>query len=489
MKTRANILLVLFLGMLSGCDKGFEELNTNPNQPTIANPDQLFTEAMVISAGQFSTGIHTEIWSLEVWNQQMASITGVSSASDPYAYSADWNDELWMEWYTRILAPLNEVVKLTADDPYLINKHSIARIMRAHTFHRITDLWGDIPYSEAILGINPDGEPILMPVYDAQEDVYADLLNELKTAVAALDASQGEYGAADLLYGGSIDKWTRFGNTLRLRLAIRISGANATLAQEHITELMSNEANLMQSNADGAHFIFVPGNHSPMYDLENSGQGMRNPSHFVVELLKSSQDPRVAIYCEETPQSQVLGTDPYVGVPNLLNSVDLNALSISEFSTSYAGSSWLQVGSPGTTMSYAEACFLKAEVALNGWGGALSAQGYYDEGVRAAMEFVGVADTSIINYLAGAGAFDGTLENIITQKYITLVYRDGYEAFAELRRTGFPILTDVNNAPISMANFPQRLEYPPSEINLNGSNVNAVGEGIGENSTPVWWGQ
>jgi hypothetical protein len=116
-------------------------------------------------------------------------------------------------------------------------------------------------------------------------------------------------------------------------------------------------------------------------------------------------------------------------------------------------------------------------------------QGYYDEGVRAAMEFVGVADTSIINYLAGAGAFDGTLENIITQKYITLVYRDGYEAFAELRRTGFPILTDVNNAPISMANFPQRLEYPPSEINLNGSNVNAVGEGIGENSTPVWWGQ
>lgn len=487
-KTDISVVLVTLLTLLFvGCDKGFEELNENPNQPTTTNPDQLFTEALYMGAGQFLTGAHTEIWSLEVWSQQMADISGVQSAGEPYAFSGDWNDEIWSELYTRVLAPLNEIIKLTEGDPFQINKHSMARIWRAYIFQRITDLWGDVPYSEALSGVNPNGEPILMPSYDAQEDIYANLLIELKEAADAMDAAQGSYASADLLYGGNVDSWRKFANTLRLRMAMRISNANASLAQQVVSDVLADESNTILSNAEGAHFLFAAGDHHPFYELYLSGQGMRNPSHFFVEMLNDLDDPRAGVYFEETPQSQVLGTPPFVGVPNLMTSVELNNISISEFSTSEVGSYWLQVGTPGTTLSYAEACFLKAEAALKGWGGSMTAEGYYDEGVRAAMEMLNVADTSITNYLAGPGAFDGTLENIITQKYITLAYRDGYETFAELRRTGFPTLTDYTGNPVTA--LPQRLSYPPSEINLNGSNVTAVGEGINETTTPVWWAQ
>lgn len=489
MRFKSYIAPFVFVAALLfvACDKGFEELNINPNQPTVANPDYLFTETLHKGAGQFLTGVNTEIWTLQVWNQQMADINGVVSASDPYAYNGQWADQLWEEWYTKVLGPANEIVRITEGDPFLINKHSMARIWRVFAFHRITDLWGDVPYTEALNGVNPNGEPILMPAYDTQADIYEDLLNELKEAVVAMDAAQGSYGAADLLYGGDVDSWIRFGNSLRLRLAMRISSVNPGLAQQVVSELMADESSLMMSNLDGAIFTFNAEDPHPFYELELSGQGMRNPSHFLVELLNGLSDPRLAVYCEETPESQVLGTPPYVGVPNLLSSTDLNALSISEFSTSEVGNYWLNVNTPGELLTYAEVCFLKAEAALNGWGGGLSAQQYYDAGVTAAMEQLGVSSADITAYLSGAGAFDGTLESIITQKYISMVYRNGYEAFAELRRTGFPQLTDYNNNAVT--NLPQRFAYPPSELTLNGSNVNAVGAGINETSTPVWWAQ
>ncbi|MEM7038386.1 MAG: SusD/RagB family nutrient-binding outer membrane lipoprotein [Bacteroidota bacterium] len=168
-----GLLLILLLFTLTSCDKKFEELNENPNQPTTTNPDFLWTEAAVIGAGQFSTGVNTEIWTLMEWTMMMGDINGYPTGGDPYAYSGDWNDQLWQEWYTRLLAPVNEIIRLTEGDAFLINKHSIARIWRAWAFSRITDLWGDVPYFEALRGVNPDGDPILTPVYDGQDVIYA----------------------------------------------------------------------------------------------------------------------------------------------------------------------------------------------------------------------------------------------------------------------------------------------------------------------------
>ena len=139
-------------------------------------------------------------------------------------------------------------------------------------------------------------------------------------------------------------------------------------------------------------------------------------------------------------------------------------------------------------MSYAELSFLKAEAQYNGF----SAGGFqynYEIGVKSAFEEIGLPTDSATVFLANGGAFNGTLEQVITQKWITLAYKDGFEAFAELRRTGFPVLTDHSGAAINWSNFPKRLEYPISEITLNGANVSAVGDGINDFFTPVWWNQ
>ncbi len=489
MKVLKNIkgsFFIAILALIVSCDKDFEDLNTNPNEPTIANANYLFTESLAQGAGQFSTGIHTEIWTLMNWDMHMADINGITSAGNEYAYSNDWNDELWKELYARVLLPVNDVIKITKDDPYLVSKWAMAKIWKVYISHRITDLWGDIPYSDALNGVNENGNPILAPKYDNQKDIYTDLIADLKNAADAIDQSKPSFDQADILYQGSHEKWIKFANSLRLRLAMRISNADPVLAQQVVSELMT-EDNFISSNSEGAHFQFVSNHKHPFFDLYESGQGMRNPSHFFIELLKSMNDPRLEVYAELTESSIVLGTEPYVGVPNLMTSVELNTLGINMFTASEVGSYFLDINTAGTTFSYAEICFLKAEAAHKAWGGSQTTEDYYNEGVRAAMELLGVHDTSITNYLAGATAFDGSLEMIITQKWISFTYRDAYESYAELRRTGFPKLKNYDGSLLDMNNLPQRFKYPPSEISLNWENVSAVGLGIDETTSKVWW--
>ena len=468
------------------CDKGFEELNVNPNAPTIANPDQLFTEALIINAGQFNTAVNTEQWSLQVWTQMMADINGINVGSG-YNYDGGWNDQLWAEWYTRVLSPCSQIIRLTEDDPFLVNKTAIARILRAYAFQRITDLWGDVPYTDALLGFNPDGSPIRAPRYDSQQTVYMGLLAELKEAVAAIDPTKDSFFGADVLYSGDFDAWIKFGNSIRLRMAMRLSEVDPATAQQHVSELLADESTLISSVSEGAHFEFNAEERNPFFELFNSGQGLRNPSHFLIEFLRENNDPRLPIYAQETPSSQVAGTEPFVGVPNQLTLIELNSLGINTFNSSLVGDHFLNITIRGTSMSYAEVCFLKAEAALRGWGGSMSAGDYYNAGVTASMEWVNTPNDSITSFLAGAGAFDGTLENIIEQKWLDCVYTNAYEGFAEWRRTGFPILTDENDNPINTSAVPKRLPYPPSEWVTNGTNVAAVGLSNNDKSTPVWW--
>lgn len=479
-------IAILSVLLFSQCTKDFEDINTNPNQPITAHVDYLFTESLVRGVGDYGTGIHSEMWTFEVWCQMMADINGINNPGDFYPYSGDWNDELWKEWYADALSPINQAVKNTQDKPSQINKHAIARIWRAYLFHRVTDLWGDVPYFDALKGVNDNGSPIMTPQYDKQKDIYLDLIKELKEAKNTLNASEESYGMADLMYQGDINKWKRFANTLRLRLLLRISAAEPTIAETEIKALtLENE--FISANNEGAHFVFNNDNKHYFYEIAVNGQGLRNPSHFFLELLNQNNDPRVGFFAGKTPSSAVLGTPPYVGVPNLKTSTEMSALGFDAFSTSECGSYFLDLNTAGTTLSYAESCLLQSEASLKGWGNGISAEQSYENGIRAHMEYLGLPDTAITNYLQNEVVWNGTLEQIITQKYITLAYRDAYEAFSEFRRTGFPVLKDFEVNPILPSNFPQRLSYPPSELTLNGTNVYAVGEGVNDMKSKVWW--
>ena len=486
---RAPILHFLIASILfiSSCDKGFDDLQNDPTQPSAVNPEFLFTESVRRGMSDDIVGIRTEIWTLMVWNQQMADIRGVATSSDFYNYGAAASDDIWDRWFVGALTNIQEMIRLTEDDPGDVNRLAVARIWKAYLYHRITDLWGDVPYSEA-LQANTD-DILLSPKYDRQEAIYADLLNELKEAAESFDPTLEDVGLADPLFGGDIISWQRFANSLRLRLAIRISNADPSLARQHGEEVI-NSGLLISSEAESARFPHDANNASSIFMLFNTLVDddpviHYYPSEFFINMLEDNDDPRLSVFSDPTEESQIFGMDDFVGVPNLSLNTELE--NFNPFNTSPVDTRFYEEAKESNTLGYAEVCFLQAEAAMLGWGG--SAQERYEAGVTASMSYFGIDQSEITDYLANAGAFDGTLEQIITQKWITFQYTDGFEPFAEYRRTGFPKIVDENGTVIDPNSFPQRLPYPASEILFNNENVTSVGEGINDLYSKVWWAQ
>lgn len=484
MKTFSFLLLICV--SLFSCRKGFEELNMNPNVSTAVDPDALFAYAQNRYHTDYLNGVRTEIWGLNTWMQVQASINGISSAGDEYFISGDALNNTWSLMYADVLGNIEEAIRLTKDDPESVNKLSTYRIYRAYIFHRLTDLWDNIPYSAAHNVINDENQPDFSPSYDTQSVVYQDLISELRSASADFDPSKPNVGAEDWIYRGDVDKWKRFANSLTLRLAMRISDKAPDIALPIIQEL-TNEDHFIRSNQESARFPHSSNARNPLYELENTAQGMYNPSDFLIDMFLADNDPRIARYAEFAPQSVVFGTFEYVGVPSFLLSSDIDPNALNSFTTSYVGSYFLSPDLPGNTFSYAETCFLLAEAALKGYGGNMIAGAYYDLGVRAHMDQLGIAQSEVDDYLNGPGQFNGTLEHIIQQKWKTFVYTDAIELYSEWRRTGFPVLHNAQDQPIDASRVPVRLAYPAIETSLNGPNVMAVGHGINDFFTKVWW--
>jgi hypothetical protein len=308
----------------------------------------------------------------------------------------------------------------------------------------------------------------------------------LESAANQLDEKQSSFTNEDWIYQGDVISWRRFANTLRLRLALRIADAEPELAAQHGTSVLS-EDDMISSNADGAYFPHSSFARGAFYELHNSGQGMRNPSHFFVETMKNDGDPRISWYAEYSPKSEIQGAPDYVGVPNFLLASEINPDELNSFSTSYIGEYFQDEQREGLVMSYAESCFLQAEASLKGWGGSMSTEELYNAGVRAHMEYLDVNTDDIDEYLMGSGQFIGAVEQIAREKWKTFIYTDAIELYAEFRRTGLPVLTDEDGIEVDVDRIPRRFAYPNSELSLNGENVLAVGEGINDFETPVWW--
>lgn len=482
---KVKYILIMCL-VLSSCRKGFEELNMNPNVTTDVDPDALFAYAQFRYHTDYLNGVRTDIWGLNNWMQVQASINGIASAGDEYFISGDAINNTWSIMYADVLGNVDEAMRLTKDDPVNVNKYNTYRIYRAYIFHRITDLWDNIPYTEAHNTINAENTPDLSPAYDPQITVYQDLINELRSAVTAFDQSKPDVGSQDWIYRGDVDKWIRFANSLALRLALRISDKAPDIALPVIQQLIS-ENHFIQSNQGSARFPHSGNARNPFYELHNTAQGMYNPSSFLIEQFNSDSDPRIARYAEYSPQSVVFGTFQYVGVPSFLLSSDIDPNTLNTFTTSYIGDYFLDADLPGTTFSYAETCFLLAETSLKGYGGTLTPEVYYDLGVQAHMEQLTIPQADIDTYLNGPGQFNGTLEHIIEQKWKTFVYVDAIELYSEWRRTGYPVLRDAQGQIVDEGRVPVRLAYPATELSLNSANVTAVGHGINDFFTKVWW--
>ncbi len=503
MKKIYLILIIVLSTAFHSCVKDLGELNKDPNNSTISDPDLLFKYAIKRGMGSYITNSNLEYNGLQQWMMYFAKRNGVEPGNEYPSPSG--GDAFWNESYIDAMNNAEVIIREAGTAPEMTNKKAAAIVWKSFIIHRVTDLWGDAPYSEALSG-NPNLE--FTPVYDSQESIYTQLFQDLATAEAAFDGGMPFFTAeSDLLFGGDISKWKRFANALRFRLAMRISVVNPTLSQQQLNDI--NPEELINDESQSAAFQFNSVFNKPLYEATviryQEGEQYINPSKFLTDLLVNSNDPRIKYILKKTSLSEAFPfIQTYRGVPNLLpynsdiwENYNLDAQLGDPLGkwgdVSRIGEWYLNNDRPMPLFSYAEMCFLKSEAALNGsWPG--DPMEYLKTGVRASMEVINawaespkISEIEISNYLNQLQTAD--LETIITQKYIHFTYENVIEAYADCRRTGFPVLLDYYGEPIDQAIFPKRLKYPYSEFTYNRDNyLPAIDQqGIDSQLTPLWW--
>lgn len=480
---------LIFLLSIFGCAKDFEEMNISPNSPGTMNPDMLITYSQLKAVGEYTMNIGMEQRGIMQWMMYHAARYGYEEGKEYYLPSS--KDDFWNRRYMEALMNVQETINVCGDDLALNNKKQIARIWRSYLFLDLVDLWGDIPFSEALKGTS---HGVLTPKYDTQQNIYVGIVNELLEASASLmnDPNMESFGAADLIYNGDIDKWKKFAHSVCLRIAMRISKVSPQTTSEILNNLKESE--LISSNDDNAEFPFGGDQKNFLFDHYNNQDGFDVycwPSKFLVDLMANSNDPRLEVFFNP---AEIPLFGEYRGIPNLLptghSEWENQEYEDATVFCSTLGNWFLRENTPKLLIGYSEVCLLKAEAALNGWWDE-SAQTLYEEGVEASITYydsAGLSPNNIETYIQSLPSVD--LENIITQKYISFAYMNVLEAYADYRRTGFPMLKDYWGQPIDESKMPKRFTYPSSEYFQNKENVSKAVENIGGSDSEfnkLWW--
>ncbi len=505
-----GLQLLLSVIVLASCSKNsLQDINIDPNRPLevptptilLSAQKQLIDNLRNENISLRGTNLFAQYYSQYIYTDQ-------SRYDIPRTYA----DTYWDNAY-KALNNLQEIITLNTNEVTKekaaagtvgsnTNQIAIARILKAFGFLNLTDVFGDIPYEsygnkDASFQALQQTPEILSPVYASQEEIYKDILNELKAAGDTLKkySSLNTFGAYDIIYGGKNEKWAKFANSLRLRVATRIKTKLPTVAEEHFTDAL--DKGVFSSNDDNAIFKYqaTAPNEAPLFRATvTANRRDFSVSHVLINLLKgelgtvNAVDPRLAIYARPNQAGQ------YVGQPYGLGTQAAGLYKIEEISL------------PGTVVNaanygevlqeYAEVLFLIAE--HKGW-----AADEYEAGVKASLERWGVSAGNVNTYLAALPAADK--ENVLNQKYIAL-YTQGSEAWAEIRRTGFPtflvkpgdivwtrvvsgVTTQYKFESLFSNQIPTRLFYPDKEKAVNLKNYQSAVSNQGNDliTTRLWW--
>lgn len=521
---KKNILkkiALLFAGLLlsTSCTKQFVERNTNTasyNQ-TNFDPNYLLTQSELAYTG--SAGFAYETWRsnliyCSVFMQGFSTVLGYW-AGDKYLLNSAYASAYWDVAYPEQAKPIVDIVESTKDKPQYKNLNAVARILRALIFERITDLYGDVPYSEAELGYY---SKIFYPKYDKQQDIYNDLITQVTAATASLDVA-ADVPTGDVIYKGNITKWKKFGNTLLLRLAMRLTKVDAAKAQTIVAQV----AGKTLEEGDDA-YVLGDGSGGRVTTNRNSqvllGDGGQEPyyvkwSDTFINNLKSNNDPRLTVLActqlyandaTKTPNANpVFTASVQKGQPNGLDfgTTGHTITKDPSFTTfpDYSSPSPYITKRSGPTfiLTYAESELLLADAAQRfGVGG--DAKTHYENGVKSAITYLKQYDAAATISAAAAQAYVTAnpynaatgLQQINTQYWIlTNSMLDFYESWSNWRRSGFPVLTPVNFPNnVTSATIPRRFPYPPGESASNPDNFAAARAALTDGdflTTRVWW--
>ena len=460
---RSKAVLAASVLCLSACTGDFDEINTNNNSAATGTAD-LFLPHGIQSAVDLYWGSSLGMDIGDGFSQHWARIQYTDI--DQYTVSSDVYNNGWQTLYIESLADYQRVNKISKETGNT-NYEAVSVIMRSWAFSVLADIYGDIPYKDALQGL----EGTLLPKYDAQKDVYAGLIAELKTAGEMINATDKSKAiAGDILFGNNLTKWKKFANSLSLKLLSRmIDKADAPIdVKAEITRILSDPAKypVLESVAENVqlNYLDATNNNNPINQNRKTRDDHRVSATLVDKLLALG-DARLPVYANR-PQDG----GEYKGVPNGLSSSEANTLGLTKTST--VGTYFVAATAPGVIMTYAELLFLKAEFAYKGVAAAGDASKNYTDAITASHAQYKLEVPA--GYLTANALKSGEAgyTQIIEQKWIAL-YGQGLEAWTEFRRTGIPAL----KPPVLNTNqnvIPTRLPYPGSEESLNMANFSTA---------------
>jgi hypothetical protein len=491
--TRVSGGLVAVLALAAtACKTDLTGLNTNPNSPTSAPATSLFSNATATTMGRFQNSFNT-LSMTSLFAQHIAQVQYIDE--DRGHIRATTVDGLYSGAYTAEMEDYQKVI-VQGKDAAAPGVWGPALVMQSWVFQNLTDLLGDIPYSEALQG---DVGGSLKPKYDPQKDIYYGLLKSLTDASTALKtATDAGLGSADLIYAGDASKWAKLANSLRARMALRMSNADPAKAATELTAAFA--AGVMASNADNAKLTW-PGD--GVFDNPWAANFATRDDHrmskTLLDTMNALADPRVKIYAQPTKADPTKYTGLQNGMDNVTVTPFFNTTSrpgaiFYPGATSY-GTFGTSAGkkTPSYILTYAEVEFIAAEAAEKGLAGQTGAAAHYNAGVTASITQWGGTAAEAAAYLAqpSVAYVPGAegLRRIGLQKWIAL-FTQGTEAWSEWRRTGNPASIKMGpSAYPDVLQVPRRIPYASNEQSVNAASLaEAIArQGADTYLTRVWW--
>ncbi|EIJ38808.1 hypothetical protein JoomaDRAFT_1803 [Galbibacter orientalis DSM 19592] len=481
-----------FMLVFSSCDKGFEEINVNPTKPSQVGVTTKLTSTQLFTSGERYENWRANLIYCSTMMQHFSTTAGYWSG-DKYTWEKGYASSMIDRIYGNAVKTVEDMLVQIEEEGQPEEMKAITRIMRVFIYHRLTDLYGDVPYSEAGAAYT-DG--VFTPAYDEQSFIYMDMLKELEESASVLGSGTSGFGAADLMFQGDQAKWKRFAYSMMMRLGFRLIKVDPAASKEWVTKAING--GVMMSNDDIAYIEHALGpegiNKNGNGEVFTADNNMRMSKTFV-DFLQG--DPRLPILAARKSDGSTDVAD-LIGLPNGLDSNLLEESTGETDSEAYAEPNRNIITGEDAPMffqTYAEVEFMLAEAGER-WGLAGDPEEHYNAGVRAAMKMLAIygeaatiGDSEIDQYLLD-NPYDSAnaLQQINTQ-YWAATFLNEYEAYANWRRVGYPVLIAVN-FPGNETNgtIPRRLTYSTSEQSINKENYEEV---IARQpdllTTRVWW--
>lgn len=478
------VLLLSAVTLFASCTDDITGLNDDVKNATSVPAALLFTNAEKNMVDQMQTS-NVNQSAFRLFTQHLTETT-YTDESNYDLVTRTIPDNHWTTIYRDVLKDLQESKKVLATEVYTgttqeiadqntvrENKNAIIDIFTAYGYYVLVDTFGDVPYSEAL-----DVNAHTLPKYDDAETVYRDLISKLTAAVAAIDETQGSFGAADIINGGDVVKWQKFANSLRLKMAINMDDIDHAYASAQAIAAVND--GVIMSNADNTALQYQSGSQAssnPLYvDVVASGRDDFVPTSTIIDQMNALNDPRRAVYFTQ------IGGIYEGGTPGASNN----------FTTfSHIGPTLLEPDFEGVIMSYTEVEFLLAEAVERGIAVGGTAEQHYNAAILASMEYWNVSTVDGLAYLAQPGVAyttaTGTWQQKIGEQSYLALYDQSFEAWTNYRRLDYPVL--IAPADAAIAEVPKRYTYPAAEQTLNSANYTDASAAIGgdDMTTKLFW--